>query len=144
MSFDKLFDGSDAHEPPGSMDNTALSEELKRLVEAAGFHTFDTGILAEDFDCTEEVVKLVELVRSEQAARIVEMERTLPPSGAKVPDDRVYLAVTRPEGYEDVHPGLIVDDMLGQNRGTWEVEILSAAPVPPDQNARNDKEGKNA
>lgn len=48
----------------------------------------------------------------EKTAKLLDWAVTEEP----IADDEVLVALKRPEGYEDVHPQLVAEDLLGANR----------------------------
>ena len=46
----------------------------------------------------------------------------LPPN--KTDDSYIHIRIKRPEGYEDVHPDLVLEDFMQNPYGEWTVEVV--------------------
>lgn len=47
-------------------------------------------------------------------------------------DNSVYIRITRPEDYDDVHPDLVAEDFLdSRGRGEWDWEVVAAPAAQP-------------
>ena len=112
-------------------------EELKRLAEEAGFDISGKEITIEDFICTEEVAKLVELVRSGSAPAA----SGATPEGWKLvpiePTQEMLLATRGPNMSEPTWR-----DYALKRHATIYRAMIAAAPLPPDPNLNDDIGGK--